>query len=59
MVYFLKHSYFAMFININSSITHTSLGQVLKDEDLALCGIKLHILPHGYRFDMKTRKALV
>jgi cyanophycinase len=42
-----------------SEITHTNLGQVLKDEDLALCGINLHILPHGYRFDLKTRKPIV
>jgi cyanophycinase len=36
-----------------SEITHTNLGQILKDEDLAICGAKLHILPHGYRFDLK------
>lgn len=42
-----------------SEITHTNLGQILKDEDLALCGAKLHILPHGYRFDLKTRQPIV
>jgi cyanophycinase len=42
-----------------SEITHTNLGQILKDEDLALCGVKLHILPHGYRFDMASRKPIV
>ncbi len=42
-----------------SEITHTNLGQILKDEDLAICGAKLHILPHGYRFDLKTRKPIV
>lgn len=42
-----------------SGITHTNLGQILKDEDLALCGVKLHILPHGYRFDLASRKAIV
>lgn len=42
-----------------SGITHTNLGQILKDEDLALCGVKLHILPHGYRFDLASRQAIV
>ncbi|HEY9667759.1 MAG TPA: cyanophycinase [Coleofasciculaceae cyanobacterium] len=42
-----------------SDITHTNLDRILKDEDLALCGVKLHILPHGYRFDLSTRKAIV
>ncbi|MBW4542880.1 MAG: cyanophycinase [Symplocastrum torsivum CPER-KK1] len=42
-----------------SDITHTNLGQILKDEDLALCGVKLHILPHGYRFDLNTRKPIL
>jgi cyanophycinase len=36
-------------------MTHTNLGQILKDEDLALCGVTLHILPHGYRFDLASR----
>jgi cyanophycinase len=26
---------------------------------LALCGVKLHILPHGYRFDLSTRKPIL
>jgi cyanophycinase len=42
-----------------SDITHTNLDQILKDEDLALCGVKLHILPHGYRFDMSSRKPIL
>jgi cyanophycinase len=42
-----------------SSMTHTNLGQILKDEDLALCGVKLHILPHGYRFDLASRQPIV
>lgn len=42
-----------------SGITHTNLGQILKDEDLALCDVKLHILPHGYRFDLATRRPIV
>lgn len=38
-----------------SELTHSNLGDILKDEDLALCGVKLHILPHGYRFDLRSR----
>lgn len=38
-----------------ANMTHTNLGQILKDEDLALCGVTLHILPHGYRFDLASR----
>jgi cyanophycinase len=30
----------------------------LKDEDLAICGAKLHILPHGYRFDLASRQPI-
>ncbi|MGC1394604.1 MAG: cyanophycinase [Coleofasciculaceae cyanobacterium] len=41
-----------------SELSHTNLGQILKDEDLAICGAKLHILPHGYRFDLKTRQPI-
>ena len=42
-----------------SAITHTNLDQILKDEDLALCGVKLHILPHGYRFDLNSRQPIL
>jgi cyanophycinase len=42
-----------------SGITHTNLDNVLKDEDLALCGVTLHILPHGYRFNLENRKPIV
>ena len=36
--------------------THDNIDGLLKDEALAVCGAKLHILPHGYRFNLKTRK---
>ncbi len=41
-----------------ADITHSNLHQLLPDEALALCGAKLHILPHGYRFNLKTRQPL-
>ncbi|MEW5861864.1 MAG: cyanophycinase [Cyanobacteriota bacterium] len=42
-----------------SEITHSNIGDILKDEPLAVCGAKLHILPHGYKFDLKTRKPIL
>jgi cyanophycinase len=42
-----------------SEITHSNIGEILKDEALAICGAKLHILPHGYKFDLKTRKPIL
>lgn len=42
-----------------SELTHSNLDRILKDENLALCGVKVHILPHGYRFDLRNRKPIV
>lgn len=42
-----------------AEITHSNLQGLLKDEALAICGAKLHILPAGYRFDLKTRQPIV
>ena len=41
-----------------ANISHTNLNESLHDEALAICGAKLHILPHGYRFSLKQRKCL-
>ncbi len=42
-----------------SEITHSNVSETLKDEALAVCGARLHILPEGYRFNMKTRKPIL
>lgn len=42
-----------------AEITHCNVDELLKDEALAICGAKLHILPHGYRFDLKKRKPIL
>lgn len=42
-----------------ADITHSNLDELLKDEALAICGAKLHILPQGYRFNLKTRKPIL
>ena len=38
-----------------SSLTHNNFKESLHDEALAICGAKLHILPHGYRFNLQQR----
>lgn len=42
-----------------SDIQHCNLSEVLKDESVALAGAKLHILPHGYRFNLKQRSVIL
>jgi cyanophycinase len=42
-----------------SEATYNNLDQILKDEPLAIVGAKLHILPHGYKFDLKTRQPII
>lgn len=42
-----------------SSATHSNADDILKDEALAICGARLHILPRGYKFDLKTRKPIL
>jgi cyanophycinase len=42
-----------------STLTHSNIDEILKDENLAVCGARLHILPHGYKFDLKTRKPIL
>ena len=42
-----------------AEITHCNVDELLKDEALAICGAKLHILPNGYRFDLKKRKPIL
>ncbi|HSM84212.1 MAG TPA: cyanophycinase [Nodosilinea sp.] len=42
-----------------TTATHNNLDGLLKDEPIALCNVKLHILPQGYRFNWKTHEPLV
>ncbi|MDX2098020.1 MAG: cyanophycinase [Leptolyngbyaceae cyanobacterium bins.59] len=39
-----------------ADITHSNLHTLLNDEVLSLCNARLHILPEGYRFNLKTRE---
>src|SRR4051812_42386024 len=36
-------------------LTHTNLGEAERHELLAICGVRIHILPPGYRFDLQNR----
>ena len=38
-----------------ANLSHSNLSEILRDEDLALCGITMHVLPNGYGFDLNTR----
>lgn len=40
------------------ALSHSNLEIVRKDESLALCGIKLHILPDGYGFHLTSRQPI-
>ncbi len=42
-----------------ANLVHSNLSEILRDEDLALCGVKLHILPNGYGFDLDRRTPMV
>ncbi|WP_414551344.1 cyanophycinase [Anabaena sp. CCY 0017] len=42
-----------------SEATYNNMGEILKDEPLAIFGAKLHILPNGYKFDLKTRQPIL
>jgi cyanophycinase len=42
-----------------SNATHSNVDGALKDEAFAICGVKLHILPHGYRFNLKTKQPIL
>ncbi|MFB2771845.1 cyanophycinase [Pelatocladus sp. BLCC-F211] len=42
-----------------SEVIHNNIDEILKDEPLAICGARLHILPHGYKFDLKTHRPIV
>ncbi|TBR59898.1 cyanophycinase [Mastigocladus laminosus UU774] len=41
-----------------SEVIHNNIDEILRDEALAICGARLHILPHGYKFDLKTHRPI-
>ncbi|MBE9167409.1 hypothetical protein IQ238_07670 [Pleurocapsales cyanobacterium LEGE 06147] len=41
-----------------TNIAHSNEGKSSDNKLLAIYGVKLHILPHGYRFDLVKRKPI-
>ncbi|MDP9729741.1 cyanophycinase [Alicyclobacillus tolerans] len=39
-------------------LLYSNLDKVHRDESLALCGVRLHVLPDGYGFHMRRREAI-
>ncbi len=44
---------------IDESEATNNMGEILKDEPLAIFGAKLYILPNGYKFDLNTRQPIL
>ena len=42
-----------------AEITHSNVDNLLKDEAMALCNARLHILPEGYSYNLKNRKPIL
>ena len=42
-----------------ANVTYNNVDQLLKDEPMCLCNATLHILPHGYKFDLERRQPVV
>jgi cyanophycinase len=40
-------------------LTHSNLGEVERHGLLAICGVRIHVLPAGYRFDLRNRAPLL
>jgi cyanophycinase len=40
-------------------LTYTNLDELKTDDLLAICGVKIHILPAGYRFDLQNREPVM
>jgi cyanophycinase len=40
-------------------VEYTNLPRLEQNQSLALSSVKLHVLPHGYRFDLKRRRPII
>ena len=40
-------------------MTFTNLGELAEDDLLAICGVKVHVLPEGFRFDLRNRTPML
>ncbi|MCY0876233.1 MAG: cyanophycinase [Firmicutes bacterium] len=41
------------------SLSYSNIGSLRHNDALALCGVKLHILPSGHQFDLRERKPVL
>ncbi|WP_018131784.1 cyanophycinase [Effusibacillus pohliae] len=41
------------------ALTYSNLPGLRKNDDLALCGVTLHVLPGGYRFNLRDRVPVI
>lgn len=41
------------------ALLYSNLSGLRKNDDLALCGVKLHVLPAGYRFNLRDREPVL
>jgi cyanophycinase len=39
-------------------VSHSNAAQAAEDEPLALTDVKVHVLPHGYGFNLKTKRPI-
>jgi len=40
-------------------LTYTNLNELERDDLLAICGVRIHVLPAGYRFDLQNREPVM
>jgi len=42
-----------------SHISHSNVSELREKQPLAIAGVDIHVLPHGYRFDMASRCPII
>lgn len=42
-----------------AELSYSNLSEILRDEDLALCNVKVHILPNDYEYDLAAHSPII
>ncbi|MGP1386302.1 MAG: cyanophycinase [Thainema sp.] len=42
-----------------AELSYSNLSEILRDEDLALCNVKVHILPNDYEYDLASHSPII
>ena len=42
-----------------AELSYSNLSEILRDEDLALCNVKVHILPNDYEYDLAAHSPVI